>query len=112
MDRGIPRLRAEDIEVMERDIDACEALLPPLRRFILPGGSPPGALLHMARTVARRAERRCVALARAEPLDPQIIRYLNRLSDLCFQLARAANRDAGQAESHPTFGRRDQGARD
>jgi cob(I)alamin adenosyltransferase len=105
---GVPPLRDEDIAALEREIDACQNLLPELQRFILPGGSAPGAMLHFARTVARRAERRCVALAHAEPVDAQIIRYLNRLSDLCFILARYVNQESGQHETHPTFGKRDQ----
>lgn len=82
---------------LETLIDLYEAGLPPLTRFILPGGHPLAAALHVGRVVCRRAERRCVALARAEaeagrpPLNPEIVRYLNRLSDLLFVLARAAN---------------------
>ncbi len=102
---GVPPLQDEDITALESEIDACQSLLPELRRFILPGGSAPGAMLHLARTVARRAERRCVALAHAEPVDAQIIRYLNRLSDLCFVLARYVNQENGQLETHPTFGK-------
>jgi cob(I)alamin adenosyltransferase len=90
---------------LEGEIDACEAQLEPLRKFILPGGSTAGAVLHLARTVARRAERACVALAGAEPVSPETLRYLNRLSDLCFVLARLVNRRAGATESNPTFGR-------
>ncbi len=63
------------------------------------------AMLHVARTVARRAERACVALTHSEKLEPQIISYLNRISDLCFVMARAASKEGGQPESHPTFGR-------
>jgi cob(I)alamin adenosyltransferase len=103
---GIPAIEDEDIQALETEIDECEATLEPLRQFILPGGSRAGALLHLARTVARRAERRCVALAHAERVDPQVIRYLNRLSDLCFVLARYINHQADNRESHPTFGRR------
>ena len=62
--------------------------------------------MHLTRTVARRAERSCVALARSESVDPLILRYLNRLSDLCFVLARYLNSLGGRSESHPTFGRR------
>ncbi len=108
MDRkewGIPAIPDENVAVLERAIDECQSGLPPLRQFILPGGSATGALLHFARTVARRAERRCVALAHAEPVDPQIIRYLNRLSDLCFVLARQVNNAENQPEFHPRFGR-------
>lgn len=73
------------------------AALPPLREFILPGGARPAALAHQARTVARRAERAVVALARTEPVQPASRRYLNRLSDLLFVLARHLNR----AEARP-----------
>jgi cob(I)alamin adenosyltransferase len=109
---GIPAIADGDIKALEQEIDDCEAILKPLRRFILPGGSMPGALLHLARTVARRAERRCVALARVEHVDPQVIRYLNRLSDLYFVLARYVNQENGQAEVHPTFGKGDDGGAD
>jgi cob(I)alamin adenosyltransferase len=103
---SIPSLKDDDIRALEAEIDDCEAALTPLRQFILPGGSAPGAHLHLARTVARRAERRCVALAHMEPIDPQIVRYLNRLSDLCFVLARYVNQEDSRAETHPTFGKR------
>lgn len=102
---GIPAIPDESLAGLEREIDACQSELPPLQQFILPGGGAAGAMLHLARTVARRAERRCVALAHAEPVDPQIIRYLNRLSDLCFVLARYVNHKDAQPEIHPTFGK-------
>jgi cob(I)alamin adenosyltransferase len=89
---------AEQIELLERTIDRLETELPPLRRFILPGGSPAGALLHLARTVCRRAERRVVALG-ADSVDPGVIVYLNRLSDLLFVMARAVNHRAGIPET-------------
>jgi cob(I)alamin adenosyltransferase len=101
---GVPSIVDGDIKALEQDIDDCQALLAPLRRFILPGGAPAGALLHLARTIARRAERRCVTLARAEQVDPLIIRYLNRVSDLCFVLARRVNQECCQPEVHPSFG--------
>jgi cob(I)alamin adenosyltransferase len=86
-----------DISRLEQLIDAFEVDLPPLRRFILPGGSPAGALLHLARTVCRRAERRVVALA--EPAaEPVLVVYLNRLSDLLFVMARVANHRAAMPE--------------
>jgi len=103
---GIPAIADEDLKELEHEIDAYQAVLPPLRRFILPGGSRAGALLHVARTVARRAERRCVTLAHGEPVDPQVIRYLNRLSDLCFVLARYVNQENSQTETHPTFSKK------
>jgi len=88
----------EHVKRLEDAIDARQETLPPLKVFILPGGSAAGALLHFARTVCRRAERRAVALARHEPVDPLVVTYLNRLSDLLFVLARDANRTAGVAE--------------
>jgi cob(I)alamin adenosyltransferase len=83
---------------LERAIDAREKRLPALTSFILPGGSQLGAQLHLARTVCRRAERAVVALAKHEPVDPRLMTYLNRLSDLLFVLAREANHDAGIPE--------------
>jgi cob(I)alamin adenosyltransferase len=87
----------DDVARLERLIDSLEAELPPLRRFILPGGSPAGARLHLARTICRRAERRVVALG-AEQVEPILVVYLNRLSDLLFVMARAVNQRAGVAE--------------
>jgi cob(I)alamin adenosyltransferase len=101
----IPAVQDSDIRVLEAEIDRCEEELPPLSQFILPGGAQAAALLQLARAVARRAERGCVALARSAWVDPQILCYLNRLSDLCFVLARYVNHGSGIAESHPTFGR-------
>lgn len=101
----IPGLAERNVELLERDIDSCEERLEPLRRFVIPGGTAQGALLHLARTVARRAERSCVSLSRKEKVDPRILRYLNRLSDLLFVLARRVNLEGGKSESHPSFGR-------
>ncbi len=86
------------VEALEQAIDRREAALPPLQAFVLPGGAPEAAFLHLARTVCRRAERATVSLARRERLDPLLIAYLNRLSDLLFVLAREANHRAGEAE--------------
>ena len=86
------------VKRLERAIDRLEETLPPLRRFILPGGSASGALLHLARTVCRRAERRVIALG-ANAVDPVLIVYLNRLSDLLFVMARAVNHRAGIPET-------------
>jgi cob(I)alamin adenosyltransferase len=91
----LPGPSAEDVDALEARIDAFETELAPLRRFVLPGGDPAAAGFHLARTVCRRAERRAVALARVEPVDPLVIRFLNRLSDLLFVLARLENRRAG-----------------
>lgn len=86
------------VERLEQAIDAREAELPALRAFILAGGSVLGAHLHLARTVCRRAERSSVALHQAEALEPLLLVYLNRLSDLLFVLARHANQHAARPE--------------
>lgn len=90
-------ITAAAVERLEQLIDQLEVEAPPLRSFILPGGSPGGALLHLARTVCRRAERRVIALGSAA-VDPVLIVYLNRLSDLLFVMARAVNHRAGVPE--------------
>jgi len=87
-----------DVEALETSIDRHEAELEPLRSFVLPGGSPAAAALHAARTVCRRAERRVVQLAREEQVEEVVLRYLNRLSDLLFVLARLDNHRSGVAE--------------
>jgi cob(I)alamin adenosyltransferase len=96
----VPRIEAGHGTALEGVIDAFEAELSPLRQFILPGGSPAGAVLHLARTVVRRAERRTVALSHAAPgeVNPETLRYLNRFADLLFVLARVANARAGVAD--------------
>ena len=88
---------AEAVPRLEATIDRLEQELPPLRRFILPGGSAGGALLHLARTVCRRAERRVVGLG-PDAVEGAVVVYLNRWSDLLFVMARAANRRAGIIE--------------
>ncbi|HET8656156.1 MAG TPA: cob(I)yrinic acid a,c-diamide adenosyltransferase [Longimicrobiaceae bacterium] len=94
----IPPLPTTRIGEMEGWIDDAESELPPLRVFILPGGTEAAARLHLARTVCRRAERRVVSLARVAHVDPDAVRYLNRLSDLLFTLARLANHRAGEED--------------
>ena len=89
---------ASHVEALERAIDVRQAALPPLQAFIRPGGAAEAAFLHLARTVCRRAERAVVSLARRENVDPLVVAYLNRLSDLLFVLAREANHRAGEAE--------------
>ncbi|MEO7083201.1 MAG: cob(I)yrinic acid a,c-diamide adenosyltransferase [Gemmatimonadaceae bacterium] len=83
---------------LERAIDDCDNELEPLRSFIVPGGTPKAAALHVARTVCRRAERRVVDLSEVTELPPLVLIYLNRLSDLLFTLARVANNRAGGGE--------------
>ncbi len=91
-------LGSTETERLEQLIDELEAGMPPLRHFILAGGCPAGAALHLARTVCRRAERSAVALDALERLRPEIIRYLNRLSDWLFTAARYANFRANVAD--------------
>ncbi len=86
-----------DVERLEKLIDRLETELPPLTKFILPSGAPAGAAAHVARTVCRRAERRMVSLT--PPADAVLIRYVNRLSDLLFVLARAINHRAGSPDT-------------
>jgi cob(I)alamin adenosyltransferase len=91
-------ITAAYIERLEKELDGFNAELPPLKDFILPGGSPAAAACHVARAVCRRAERRCWSLARAESVAPNALMYLNRLSDLLFVLARVLARDAEGGE--------------
>ena len=91
----VESLSESDVIALESLIDRHEAQLEPLRVFILPGGSPAAAQLHVARCDCRRCERRLVELAAAEPLRGEVLRYINRLSDLLFVLARAVNRANG-----------------
>ena len=94
---GALRIAAAQVTRLEREIDALNADLKPLDSFVLPGGSPCAAHLHLARTVARRAERVAVRLAAANEINPEALKYLNRLSDLLFVLARHVN-DKGAAD--------------
>jgi cob(I)alamin adenosyltransferase len=103
---AVPRIAAEHISAMEQLIDALLEELEPLREFILPGGAPLGAQLHLARTVARRAERSVVALAHESEINPRALEYLNRLSDLLFVVARVANKRAGVTEQSADFSAR------
>lgn len=96
---NMPRVMERDVARLEQLMDACQKELPPLKEFLLPGGGGVPALLHQARTVCRRAERVCVRLARQEPVDPQIVPYLNRLSDALFVLSRWVTRRTKGAEA-------------
>ncbi len=89
--KGALRIVASQVKRLEREIDGCNAKLKPLNSFVLPGGSELAAALHLARTVVRRAERHAVALAQREAINPEAIKYLNRLSGHLFVLARFAN---------------------
>jgi cob(I)alamin adenosyltransferase len=96
----LEKARIDDTRVaeLERAIDDGEAELEPLTAFILPGGTPKSAALHVARTVCRRAERKVISLGGEVDVPPIVVKYLNRLSDLLFVLARVANRRAGAPE--------------
>lgn len=96
-DRPALRIVASQVERLEREIDAMNGPLQPLTSFILPGGSEAAAYLHLARTVARRAERRMTALAAKQAVNPEAIKYINRLSDHLFVLGRKLN-DNGAAD--------------
>jgi cob(I)alamin adenosyltransferase len=90
--RAVPRIEARHVEAVERWIDELSTELPALENFVLPGGTPGAAQLHVARTVCRRAERRAVKLSREEAVGDLVVVYLNRLSDLLFVMARWENR--------------------
>jgi cob(I)alamin adenosyltransferase len=100
------RVSPDQVQWLEDRIDEVNGALPPLTSFVVPGGTPLSAFLHVARTICRRAERDAVALAATEPMTPEVITYLNRLSDLLFVLARAANGDGGETTWRPGANRR------
>jgi cob(I)alamin adenosyltransferase len=95
---GMALITARQVEYLEEELDRLNEPLPPLKDFILPGGSRAAALAHHARTVCRRAERSLVALAQEEAVNEAPRQYLNRLSDLLFVLGRVLNRAAGQGD--------------
>ena len=95
----IPSLVEEDVVGLEKEIDAMENLLPALKSFILPGGHPAVSFGHVARTVCRRAERLVIALNNSEAVDPLVVKYLNRLSDYLFVLARKMAHELHAEES-------------
>lgn len=95
----LSRVADDDIDGLERHIDRLEQDLTPLARFILPSGTSLAAHFHLARTVCRRAERRVTALAEHDSVEPRVVRYLNRLADLLFVMARWSNARAGVSET-------------
>lgn len=96
-------IQARHVTELEAEIDRFDARHPELRTFVLPGGSPTAAEFHVARTVARRAERQLWRLHRAEPVRPELLRWANRLSDLLFAMALAANAALGVPETAPDY---------
>lgn len=91
-------IREEDIAALEQAIDRMDAEVPPMKYFVLPGGTQAVAFCHVARTVCRRAERRILTLAAEEPVDERILKYMNRLSDYLFMLSRKLVHDSGEEE--------------
>jgi cob(I)alamin adenosyltransferase len=100
-EKGVPMVCEAHVAAAERDIDHFEDRLPPLKEFILPGGTVVAAQIHLARAICRRAERRVVTFSNcaADSVAPTLLAYLNRLGDLLFVLARAANQHAGRSET-------------
>jgi cob(I)alamin adenosyltransferase len=96
--KNMPQVEAKDVTRLEQMIDRCQEDLEPLKEFILPGGGKVSGFLHQARTVCRRAERLCVALSKTEPVDPMIVKFINRLSDALFVLARWVSKTQGEPE--------------
>jgi cob(I)alamin adenosyltransferase len=96
--KNMPQVVAIDVTRLEKLIDRCQKDLAPLKEFILPGGGKVSGFLHQARTVCRRAERLCVTLSKTEPIDPTIIKFVNRLSDALFVLARWVAKTQGEPE--------------
>jgi cob(I)alamin adenosyltransferase len=94
----MPVISENDVTRLEHLIDECQKELKPLKEFILPGGGKVSSLLHLARTICRRAERVCVRLSREEPADPLIVKFINRLGDALFVLARWVAKTQGEAE--------------
>ena len=95
---GMELLQSERVDALETDLDQFNDTLPPLKEFILPGGGAAAAHAHLARTICRRAERRVLSLSRESQVNEPVIRYLNRLSDLLFVLARVLSRSDEQPE--------------
>jgi cob(I)alamin adenosyltransferase len=96
--KNMPQVGEQDVVRLEKLMDACQKELQPLKEFILPGGGKIAALLHQSRTICRRAERVCVRLAHEESPEPMLVKFLNRLSDALFVLARWISKHQGEPE--------------
>ena len=101
--KAAKRLKETDIKWLEEQTDEISAKLPELKKFVLPGGSASSAYLHLARSVARRAERTAVSLSKKQKLNPNLLSFLNRTSSLLFVCALYMNKKEGVEESHPTY---------
>ena len=99
----VPRVKEEHITALEKSIDGLEEVLGMPTKFILPGGTPASSFLHLSRSVARRAERCLVSVSHSINLNPEILRYINRLSDYLYVLARKANKEVEIKEQHPLY---------
>jgi len=95
---NMPSVTADDVAHVEHLIDECQKDLAPLKEFILPGGGQIAALLHVARTICRRAERLCVTLSKEESVDPELVKFINRLSDALFVFSRWVAKQQGEVE--------------
>jgi cob(I)alamin adenosyltransferase len=95
----LPALEESDITFLEQEIDRMNEVLPELKSFILPGGHPTVSYCHIARCICRRAERHTIRLAQSQPVEEKVIKYLNRLSDFLFVLARRLGKDLGAIET-------------
>lgn len=102
-EKNIKPIGEEKVKWLEKKIDAMQEKLSPLTIFILPGGSPAGALAQLSRAVCRRAERELAALKKKEKVNPDVVKYLNRLSDFLFVTARFINRKEGSREIYPDY---------
>jgi cob(I)alamin adenosyltransferase len=94
----LPELKNEDVELLEKEIDAMDQVVPPMKSFVLPGGHPIVSHIHIARCICRRAERCTIHLTESAPVEEIVIHYLNRLSDYLFMLARKVSHDLGAEE--------------
>ena len=101
--KSAKRITAPDVKWLEEQTDDISAKIPELRKFVLPGGSVPAAYLHLARSVARRAERSAVSLSKKQKLNPELLAFLNRISSLLFVCALYMNKKEGVDGSHPTY---------
>ncbi len=101
--RKLPMTSSEHVKELEQNIDELDAMLSPPSSFILPRGTQASTFLHLARTVCRRAERLIVSLSQQYPLNPEIIKYMNRLSDLLYVMARYANKEFAAPEQQPIY---------